>query len=145
MGFGQSDLTAELFLALLQLVVELKQDLSGEPTNYAPEWAGTLFAEWYQEVGAGMAIRIGADIQYSDWYYTEGDNDPESVQGSYTKLNARIALSDVDNRWEIALMGRNLTDEETFNGTLDVPLVEGSHIAFMEPPRTIGVQAKYSF
>ena len=36
---------------------------------------------------------------------------PGSKQPSYAKLDARLAIGSTDGRWEVALVGRNLTDE----------------------------------
>jgi len=62
---------------------------------------------------------------------------------SFTTLNGRIGLIDADNKWEVYLWGRNITDEFTyvdyfrdFFGSLSaVPLT----------PRTYGIEATYHF
>ena len=64
---------------------------------------------------------------------------------SYTKWNARVALSSLESGWEIALIGKNLTDETVTSHGNDVPLYLGAHYVFTERPRSIALQASYNF
>jgi iron complex outermembrane receptor protein len=57
-------------------------------------------------------------------HFLAPDNDPRAVQESYTKIDARIAVGNLPGRWEVALIGKNLTDEITkafANDVLGIP------------------------
>lgn len=69
----------------------------------------------------------------------------QQVQEAYTKINGRLALASADDRWELAVYGRNLTDEVTYTATLDAPVSAGVMAAWVEVPRVVGVQARYNF
>ena len=63
-------------------------------------------------------------------------------------INGRLALSDFEGGWELALVGKNLTDEEVVNYANDTPLANSifgsvNHYGFIARPRSIGLQAIY--
>ena len=92
-----------------------------------------------------MEIRFDIDASYKDDFYLDGDLDPNTLQDSYYKYNARIGLARVDDKWEVAVYGRNLTDETTYTYATDSPLSAGIYGGWVEEPRIIGLQARYSF
>jgi outer membrane receptor protein involved in Fe transport len=122
-----------------------RQDLSGETGPFAPEWSGNFYAKYDYQLGNNLLLSLGADASYKDDFYTDTDLDPNSLQESYWKFNARIALSDLDGTWEVAAYGRNLTDEATISYTVDAPLSAGIYANGREEPRVYGLQARYFF
>jgi outer membrane receptor protein involved in Fe transport len=82
---------------------------------------------------------------YSDDFNTADDNDPFLIQGSFTKFDATITLSNPDNTWELSLIGRNLFDEQTSSAGNDLPLSAGSYFQFLDRPRTVSIQARYNW
>jgi iron complex outermembrane receptor protein len=119
------------------------QDLSGRTPTYAPEWSGNLFAEYYREISANWLLSARVDLNYKGDHFTNGALAEASLQESYTKINARLALS--NERWEVAIYARNLTDEATYTASLDAPLSAGITAAWVEEPRVIGVQLRYAY
>jgi outer membrane receptor protein involved in Fe transport len=71
------------------------------------------------------------------------------AQGSYTKVNARIALANIDDVWSIAVLGKNLTDEKTSTWGNDVPLASQgfseTYFQHIDAPRSYELQVRYSF
>ena len=71
-------------------------------------------------------------------------------QDAYAKLNARLALGAQSGRWELAFIGRNLTDEKTISYSGDTPLAGStffarSYYGFTDPPRTLALEAMFRF
>ncbi len=89
------------------------QDLSGEPLLRAPEWTGNIGFDYELPLDNGMSIGFGASTRYSDDYYTNLVELDDYTQDSYTKSSANVVLRGVDDKWEIALIGKNLEDEIT--------------------------------
>ena len=59
-------------------------------------------------------------------------------------------MSSIDDTWEIALVGKNLTDEDIITYTNDTPLSANlvqsvGFYGFVEPPRAFTVQGTYRF
>lgn len=121
------------------------QDLSGETGPNAPEWSGVIYANYERMLGNNLMFRFNVNAAYKDEYFLDSDLDPNTLQDSYTKINARIALAGEDNSWEVALYGRNLTDETTYSRITDAPLSAGIYGAQIEEPLIIGVQGRYNF
>ncbi len=125
------------------------QDLSGQSLQFAPDWAANLGAEYQRALNDALDLRLGLEVNWSDKVVVANDLDPNIIQDSYFKANARIALAASDDSWSLALIGKNITDEETFSWGNDVPL-GGLGFAFtyfqhIDPPRTLELQARYNF
>ncbi|WP_116367313.1 TonB-dependent receptor [Parahaliea mediterranea] len=72
---------------------------------------------------------------------------PQGVQGGFTKINLRLALSPESDRWTLALVGKNLTDKTTFSHAFSTPLasVPDTFSKMVDPPRTVALQFEYRF
>jgi outer membrane receptor protein involved in Fe transport len=123
-------------------------DYAGRSNQFAPKVTGVLAAEYAWNLG-GLVLNAGADLIYSDDYLQSLNLDPVLVQQSYTKINARLALGDGE-RWELAVVGRNLTDKTTVTYAADTPLAftlfgARSYYGFVEAPRAVAVEARIRF
>ena len=121
-------------------------DLSGEDLQYAPDSAGSLSLQWDDTTGGSWRYKIGIDAVYSSDFFTAGDLDPFLKVDSYWKLNARIALYSDDQKMEIAVVGKNLTEEVTAHFGDDVPLsnlLGNNYQQYVDPPRTVALQLRY--
>jgi len=122
------------------------QDLGGEDLLFAPEWSSNLNAQYVFPLGNGLELVTSVDMNYSDSFYSALDLDPNTKHDSYTLWNARIALSGDNDKWMIALIGKNLSDETTAVWKNDVSLTaSNSYFAVPERPRSVAVQARYRF
>ncbi|WP_245573340.1 TonB-dependent receptor [Marinimicrobium agarilyticum] len=127
-------------------------DASGKSREFTPELQGNLSANHTAELGRGLTLSSTLDLIYSDEYLTTPTLDPRMVQDSYVKVNARVALSGRDDRWELALIGKNLTDEDIVSYANGLPvatvLTQGTgtgYYAFYERPRSIALQGTLRF
>ena len=68
--------------------------------------------QYVQPLSESLLLIGAADVNYTDDYYSALDLDANTRHDSYTKVNARIALESLDNGWSLALIGKNLTDED---------------------------------
>jgi iron complex outermembrane recepter protein len=122
------------------------QDLSGETLTFAPDWSANLNVAYVYPLGAAMELRTHVDVNYTDEFYSALDLDPNTKHDSYTKVNARIALASSDDKWSLALVGKNLTDKKTTVWNNDVPLTDSdSYFGVPERPRSIAIQGRYRF
>jgi outer membrane receptor protein involved in Fe transport len=120
-------------------------DLSGRTNQDSPEWTGAAGASYTRALGSGRRVRLAVDATYVGKYYAAGDLDPATVQKAYTKIDAIVAYGSEDGRWEVALVGRNLTDERTYQDANDLPLATGTHRVTVQRPRTIALRLKAGF
>ncbi len=127
-------------------------DVSGETREFTPEWTGSLTADYVHNLSDALELRSTLDLIYSDSYLTAPTLDPRTEQDAYTKVNLRLALGSSDGQWEVALVGKNLTDEEviTFSNQLPVSTTftgdQGTaYYAFYDRPRSVALQGKLRF
>ncbi|BFM15144.1 TonB-dependent receptor [Maricurvus nonylphenolicus] len=121
------------------------QDLSGVRLEQAPEWSGTIFADYSTNISDSLIFSARIDAVYSDEYTLNANNDSYNVQDSFWKMNLRLALDSADERWTVALLGSNLTDETTANFGSSLYGIPGGYWSNVAPPRQIELSATYRF
>lgn len=87
------------------------QDLSGVQLERAPEWTASLGVEYETAFVSGTTLTLTADENYISSYFSDAPHDPRSVQDEAWRLNASATIRAHDDRWELGLIGRNLTNE----------------------------------
>lgn len=132
-----------------------RQDLSGTPTAMAPRWTGTFGANYDIPVGGGMELSLSADGRYSASYLTNVFGNPFSRQRDYVTLDAGVRLHSEDDRWGIALIGKNLTNSFYVTGSTDATLTgggtgtaagrPGDQVGLAALPRTVTLQLSVKY
>lgn len=125
-------------------------DATGKRREFTPEIQGNLGIDYTLNFSAGLKLVSTLDLIYSTEYLTTPSLDPKFEQPSYTKVNARIALSGNDDMWELALIGKNLTDESVVTYANGLPVATTvstgtAYYAFYERPRNIAIQGTIRF
>lgn len=125
-------------------------DYAGFDNQLAPELTGVISAEYTQLVGDSMRFRGVLDVLHSSDYITSLTLDPASVQKAYDKINGRLSIGGVNDRWELALVARNLTNEKVLSYSGDTPLASKlfgarSYYGFVDPPRSVAVEYELKF
>ncbi|MCT2532091.1 TonB-dependent receptor [SAR92 clade bacterium H231] len=127
-------------------------DAGGKRKEFTPELQANLGAAWASEMSNGLELNASLDVSFMDEYLYAANLDPRSKQDAYSMVNARIALAGSEGAWELALLGRNLTDETVINFGGNTPLggtltggAGNSYYAFVNRPRNIALQVNYSF
>jgi iron complex outermembrane recepter protein len=125
-------------------------DLSGKTNQFVADWTGSASADYRIPLGA-FELRGVLDAYYTGDYFVSTTLDPKQVQESYVKLNARLQFGDAEGRWDVALLGKNLTDERIMPYGADVPLANSiavggfSAVRLVEPGRSVAVQGTWRF
>ena len=124
----------------------VQQDLAGRPLQRAPRFVGNFGASYDAPLGGALMIGLDADARYSSGYYVDEALTPFTRQEGFWLLNAAVRLYAPDRRWEVALIGRNLTNELWTNLVQDLPGGSpGSWALQIERPREIAVQVRARF
>lgn len=131
------------------------QDLSGKPLANAPLWTASGGVDYAMPVGRGMSLRLSLDGRYSSSYHASPFFADLSRQKSYFLLNGSIALAGDQDRWELSLVGRNLTNRFILTGVYDVtgtgsgtgtPAgISSDQAGSIALPRTVQIQATRRF
>ncbi len=114
-------------------------------TRLDDEISSEIFDHYFKLLDPNRIYFLAGDIEGFERYRN-------SLDDALTLLDVRLALASTDDGWEVALMGRNLLDEESsfgfdfpfFGGQGDIP-VGAATIGSLNRPRTIALQARYAF
>ena len=124
---------------------DLLCDKTDTPLPYAPDKSGLITLSYDDEIGNGLNFSSFVSVYFSDGYFHEIDQDPYSWEPSYYKIDARIEISPDDDRWYVAVIGKNLNDEYTSNWRTDIFGTTGGFLAILDRTRSVGVQLGYNF
>lgn len=122
-------------------------DYTGKRNALTPKWSGNLNVDYSTPVTSGMKVAFNVNVDFSSAYIAAANLDPRTRQDSYAKLGARLALAEIDGQWEIALIGRNLTNQRILQTASSMPLATtitrnagNAYNGIVDRPRTIAVQ-----
>jgi outer membrane receptor protein involved in Fe transport len=111
-------------------------DRSGERTQYAPRWSGSISGSYSLLLPRDLKLTATVSPYLTSSY---NDQDPYILgTAGYVRLDARLTVASSDERWAVDLIGKNLTDR--------VIVISGSagvSIAQKEEPLNVAVQARY--
>jgi outer membrane receptor protein involved in Fe transport len=120
-------------------------DLSGRTSAFTPEFSATLSANYTQSL-SDYDMDYGVDLLWRDDMYVADDLDPIMASEGVVKVNGIIRLTPHSDRWNLALIGNNLTDEDTdINWGNDMPLVGGAYEIATAPGRSFSLVATLRF
>lgn len=113
-------------------------DISGASLAGSPEHQFTVSLNHSsQPFDWPLRLVWGVDYYWQDDVYLQTDLDPEDAQESYSLVNARVGLVDIDDVWSFNVYIKNITDEVVLLSSSDIPLFAGSHAGNIEAPRTV--------
>lgn len=138
-------------MAATATIPYVHQDLKGTPTQLAPEWTGSLTVNYETEIGSGLKAGLTTNLRYSDSYLVSPFGNPLDRQSAYAMLDASLRVGAEDDRWQVALIGKNLTNKYVLTYAQDAPStgsgtgtaagVPADQFGFPLPPRTVALQA----
>ncbi len=125
-------------------------DYTGLKNNLVSDFSGNVALDFDTLISNSMELTGLLALNYVSSYNASQTQDPKGVQDGYAKINARLGVGPADGPWEIAVLGKNLTNEivKTYNG--DTPLGgstfgANSNYTFYSQGRTIALQGSMKF
>ena len=122
------------------------QDLTDTPLVRAPDWALNTGFSYDKPVGGDLALGFSTDAKFTDDYFTQENENPVALQRAFWLLNASARIHHVDDKWELAFIGRNLTNQRYGLSSADKPLGGAGQIS-QQPARTreLAIQGTFRF
>ena len=113
---------------------------------YAPRWSWTLRGQYDVPLTSGANVRLSMDINgRTDASQGAGSPVDAALQAlpGYTQVNARVAYSSADDRWQLAFYVKNLAN----TAVILSPAADGlsGYERMYGEPRTFGLEGRYSF
>ena len=121
----------------------------------APKWAGAIGLNYEQMITDSLLLGLAVDARYSDDYNASNFAAPLAQQSSYWSLDASLRLAAENEKWEVAVIGRNLTNEFYMGGVQDLPNsgvntgtvngIPADQLALANLPRTVRMQMTWRY
>ncbi len=122
-----------------------KQDLKGQTGVYAPDMSTSVYAEYVMAGTNDFNVVLGADVNKVGEFFSQNDLDPANLSPETTKVNLRVGIEATDEKWSLTVFGRNITNEVGKSWGVDLPLISGSHIQYLDPGKEVGVRFRVNF
>jgi iron complex outermembrane receptor protein len=113
-------------------------DLSGQPTEYAPRWSGSVSASYSLLLPADYKFTTDLSPYFTSAYDTDS-GDPFYHVSAYVRLDGRLTLEKTGDRWAFDLIGKNLTNRIIVANPSGFSLYQVSK----EQPRNVAIQFRY--
>lgn len=114
---------------------------AGNNLRNSPEHSGTLMAVYEMMLKDGKGLMFQLDWRYQDDAFQDPDNQEGAAIDAYDLLDARVAVTSSDSKWELALWAENLFDEDYF--IHGFPSEQGGTMT-PGPPRLYGLSLTWS-
>ena len=121
------------------------QSLSGRPVYRAPKWLATIGPVYEFSVAGNLRVTLNSDLRYTSGYYTGLNLNPLSHQSGFTTLNAGARLGADDDKWSVAVIGRNLSNRRYGTLGVDKPGGTGEVYTVAGEPRVVLLQVEGRF
>lgn len=125
-------------------------DYTGESNQMVSDTQGNLAFDYQRPFGNGLLFTGRLDLFYTSDYDASATYDPALVQDAYSTVNLRVGIGSESGSWQLAVLGKNLTDEKILSFGGDTPLsgsifLAKSNYAFYGPGTTLTAQALFRF
>lgn len=118
------------------------EDFDGRPFLYSPEYSAALTALYSRDLTENLGLQAALNARWQDESHADLEGDPRFVIDDYALLNASLGVHSLDDRWELSIWGRNLTDEYYWTAVSSNANVV---VRFPGQPRTYGASLTLKF
>lgn len=118
--------------------------LAGNRFPRQPQWTASALLQYRLPLANGAAVLLHTDWNYRGDYYVNADNRHNPYIPGRTIGNVRAAYTPRNDRWELAVWARNVTDEHYPMGGYRLGFAN-SQIFYFGDPLTYGMSASIYF
>jgi iron complex outermembrane receptor protein len=99
-------------------------NLQGRRAPRAPNFAGNFAFDYRVPLGDALEFGLTGNAQFSGSYFTNEDSFDDFVQKSYWTFDLSASIGDPDGRWQVSVIGTNLTDKRYVGNTGPRPFLQ---------------------
>jgi iron complex outermembrane receptor protein len=102
------------------------QDLSNSPLPRGPRWQVNFGFDYERPVSRDMTLVVTSNNNYTSRFQRAAGLRPDFYQSPAVKADLSLALRGRNDRWEIAVIGKNITGKITATGCATSNLANGA-------------------
>ncbi len=124
------------------------RDIDGRRAARAPRWAGNVAADFRLPLGNGLELGLTGATNFTSAYFTNDISLSDYVQRGYVMFDANVSIGRPDGRWQLAFVGRNLSDRRavtTSGPRTYLPANGDDRILDLTRGRQLSVEASFRF
>lgn len=118
------------------------ENFDGKPFLYSPEASAALTALYNRDLTGSLGLQAAVNMRWQHDAHADLEGDPRFVIADYGLLNASVGIHSLDDRWNLSVWGRNLTDEYYWTAVSSNANVV---VRFPGQPRTWGASLTLRF
>jgi outer membrane receptor protein involved in Fe transport len=123
---------------------------TGQTNQLVSDVQGTVGLAANYPIVSGYRLDSSLDVFFTSKYHASNTFDPALIQKGYATLGVRVGFGPDSGLWQLAFIGRNLTNEHYIQFGGDTPLAgstfgANSDYAFADRGRTLAIQARVNF
>src|SRR5262249_40235351 len=88
-----------------------QQNLAGKQLIRAPRWTGNVGFDYSADVTDKYQAALSTTVSFTSGTNVVPEYNPNGYQSGYALLDASLRFGKLDGPWELALIGRNLTNK----------------------------------
>lgn len=136
----------EVRLFLNNTFADAKDRGNGNPIPLAPKWTGSGGFNLDTPISSGLRFRVDGSIDWRGKRYYQQNPNTSPPGNSFVTYNLSAAVATADDRYELRLIGRNLSNANSIAFDFPTPfLPAGNQSATSERSRTIALQLSVRF
>ena len=118
---------------------------AGNRFRLQPEWQAAAGFTVNAPLGNGMRLFMTPSVTYRSRIFFETTNNPDIAQGPVTLVNVKGGVSFAEDRFELAVFARNLTNKDYLLDAGNTGGAFGYPTFIPAEPRFYGIQASAKF
>jgi iron complex outermembrane recepter protein len=130
----------------LEVTGQAHCDLSGKPVAGAPRWTTGANGTYEHALTDRLTGYFSSEYSWRSRFYGSLDDSRLSLTGGYGLLNLRLGVHTADQRWDLSVWGKNVTNRHYAANYFNYgSLLPGTYVAFFGDPATYGVTLRANF
>jgi outer membrane receptor protein involved in Fe transport len=112
----------------------------GTPVQRAPKWTGNVSINYETALSENVDLTINPKIDFSSSQFSQLPSVGAPKRQPYGLVDLVVALGAPDDRWEVALIGKNLTNQKVLLSATTPLLANGPFYGNIQTPATFALQ-----
>ncbi|KKC27658.1 hypothetical protein WP12_01965 [Sphingomonas sp. SRS2] len=113
---------------------------AGSRPSRAPVWSGNASIMYKVGLSENLDLTVNPYVDFSSSQYNQLPSANAPKRQSYALVNARVAIGESNGNWELALIGKNLTNQQIFYTSTTPLLAGGPWYGNISTPATFALQ-----